>query len=244
MRLLASLEHYIASTDEGGLQIHQYATGRYAACMAGDAVVVSTRTDFPWSGTVRLTVEDCSANRAWTLSLRIPQWCADHRVSVAGNGAVSAVSVAGWLRLERRWAPGDEVTLELAMAPRLVEADSRADAVRSCVAIERGPLVYCLEGVDNPGGGLDDIVLDPARALTEEPHPELLGGVITVTASGYRRTLPDDGWWPYRDTSRAAELTAARRTDPDDGVLTLTAVPYYAWANRQDGPMRVWVPTR
>ncbi|WUH89541.1 glycoside hydrolase family 127 protein [Streptomyces sp. NBC_00433] len=242
MRLLASLEHYIASTDAGGLQIHQYATGRYAGDMGGDAVVVSVHTDFPWSGTVRFTVEDCPTDRPWTLSLRIPQWCTGHRVAVAGREAQPGSLDAGWLRLEGRWTPGDEITLELAVTARLVAADPRVDAVRGCVAVERGPLVYCLEGVDNPGG-LDAVVLDTDRPLAEEPHPELLGGVVTVTATGHRRDLPDHGWWPYHDFTGPGR-TPAGHPEPEDGAVTLTAVPYYAWANRQDGPMRVWIPTR
>ncbi|MBD0734878.1 glycoside hydrolase family 127 protein [Streptomyces sp. CBMA29] len=244
MRLLASLEHYIASSDSDGLQIHQYATGRYVGEVAGEPVIVSAHTDYPWSGVVRLSVEDGPADRPWTLSLRIPQWCAGHRISVAGQDAAATVSESGWLRVERRWAPGDEVTLELDMAPRLVAADPRVDSVRGCVALERGPLVYCLEGFDNPGGGLDDIVIDAARPLAEESRPELLGGVITVTAAGYRRTVPNDGWWPYRAPADLTRTPAAQHTGPGDGALVLTAVPYYTWANRQDGSMRVWIPTR
>ncbi|WP_225844791.1 glycoside hydrolase family 127 protein [Streptomyces sp. HPF1205] len=240
MRLLASLEHYVASTDAGGLQLHQYATGRYGGLLGDAPAAVRVETDFPWSGTVRVTVEEGPADRPWTLSLRVPQWCAGHRVSVAGQD-VPAAADDGWLRLERAWTAGEEVVLELDMAPRLVEADPRVDAVRGCVAIERGPLVYCLEGVDNPGG-LDDVVLDPTGPLTEEEHPELLGGVTTVTAAGYRRTLPNDGWWPYRTTAGPAH-TDARSTPRHDAGPALTAVPYYSWANREDGAMRVWVPT-
>ncbi|MYS24902.1 hypothetical protein GA0115240_17116 [Streptomyces sp. DvalAA-14] len=245
MRLLASLEHYIASTDAHGLQIHQYATGRYTGDMAGDPLVVSAHTDFPWSGTARFTVQEGPTDRPWTLSLRVPQWCTDYRVHVAGREAAVSAE-ARWLRLERMWAPGDEVTLELAMAPQLVEADPRVDAVRGCVAIERGPLVYCLESVDNPGCGLDDIVIDAARPLTEETRPELLGGLVTVAARGYRRGIADRGWWPYRRPADPADPagTAVLRTGPEDKAAALTAVPYYAWANRRDGAMRVWIPTR
>ncbi|WP_405577542.1 glycoside hydrolase family 127 protein [Streptomyces sp. NBC_01190] len=241
MRLLAGLEHYIASTSTDGLQIHQYATGRYTGDLAGDALVVSVHTDFPWSGTVRLSVEDCPTDRPWTLSLRIPQWSTDHRVEVKGRELVPTAADAGWLRLAGPWTPGDEITLELAITPRLVAADARVDAVRGCVAIERGPLVYCLEGVDNPGG-LDDVVIDAGRPLVEESRSELLGGVVTVTASGSRRTRPAGGWWPYRELADS-DRGSVRRAGSADTAAALTAVPYYAWANRQDGPMRVWIPT-
>jgi DUF1680 family protein len=142
----------------------------------------------------------------------------------------------GWLRLERTWAPGDRVVLELALDPRLTAADPRVDAVRGCVAIERGPLVYCLEQVDHPGGGLDDIVLDTTRPLAVEHRPDLLGGVTTVAAAGHRRHVADAGWWPYSSADSEAPNT-------DNDPVELTAIPYYAWANRQDGSMRVWLPT-
>jgi uncharacterized protein len=242
MRLLAGLEHYIASTDGAGMQIHQYATGRCTGALDGAPLAVSVHTDYPRTGTVTVTVEETPAGRPWTLSLRVPQWSAAFTVRVADTPLAGASAEDGWLRLERTWAPGDKVVLDLAMAPRLVEADPRVDAVRGCVAIERGPLVYCLEGVDHPGGGLDDIVIDTGRPLTEEQRDDLLGGVTAVLATGGRRALPDDGaWWPYRP---AAPAPAPAPDGLGATPLTLTAVPYYAWANRQDGAMRVWVPTR
>ncbi|MFF1306186.1 glycoside hydrolase family 127 protein [Streptomyces sp. NPDC058307] len=238
MRLLASLEHYLASSDAGGLQIHQYATGRCTGDLDGTPVAVRVETGYPWQGTIGLTVEETPADRPWTLSLRIPQWCREFRVRCGDTvyDQSDAPVRDGWLRLERTWAPGDQVVLELALEPRLTVADPRVDAVRGCVAIERGPLVYCLEGVDHPGGGLDDIVLDTTRPLQVQHRPDLLGGVTTVVATGRRRHITDAGWWPY-----ASADSAAPETDGDP--VELTAIPYYAWANRQDGSMRIWLPT-
>ncbi|MET8137589.1 beta-L-arabinofuranosidase domain-containing protein [Streptomyces sp. NPDC005251] len=238
MRLLASLEHYLASTDAGGLQIHQYVTGEYRADLAGAPVVVRAETDYPWHGTIALTVEE-TPGTPWTLSLRVPQWCDAFRVHDGDRtyDGTDAPVEDGWLRLERTWAPGDRVILELALDARLTAADPRVDAVRGCAAIERGPLVYCLEQADHLGGGLDDIVLDTARPLAVKQRPDLLGGVTTVLAAGRRRTLANDGsWWPYRP---AAGHDAPPAGDP----VELTAIPYYAWANRADGGMRVWLPT-
>ncbi|WP_030616095.1 glycoside hydrolase family 127 protein [Streptomyces fulvoviolaceus] len=229
MRLLASLEHYLASGDDNGLQIHQYVTGLYTS----DQVTVGCETDYPWNGTIALTVEETPAD-PWTLSLRIPQWCREFRVR-CGEKTYEGPTDDGWLRLHRTWASGDKVVLELALEPRLTTADPRVDAVRGCVAIERGPLVHCLEGVDHSGGGLDDIVVDTTRPLAVKHRPDLLGGVTTVVAAGRRRHLPEAGWWPY---------SAADESPQQDGEpVELTAVPYYAWANREDGSMRVWLPT-
>lgn len=236
MRLLAALPHYLASGDRDGLQLHQYATGVYAA--GGGRVRVAT--EYPWEGRIAVTVEDAPAATDWTLSLRIPSWCAGFTATApdgavltsdgtaggtvrgageGGDGAdpgVDGVS-GGWLRVRRRWRAGDTVTLDLDLTPRLVRPDPRVDAARGCVVLERGPLVYCLEGVDQPSGvRFDDLTLPSGAALAVRHDPDLLGGVRVISADGRRRS--------------------------DGTAVPLTAVPYYGWANRKAGPMRVWIP--
>jgi DUF1680 family protein len=253
MRVLASLPHYFASADAEGLQLHQYADGVYGAAPGpgGERVSVRVATDYPWSGRIAVTVDQSAPDATWTLSLRIPSWCEKYDLRIAGERAGDKPE-DGWLRLRRAWRPGDAVELELDLEPRLTVADPLVDAVRGCVAIERGPLVYCVEGADNPGGGLDGVVLDPDGPLAEHRDPGLLGGVTVVTGAGRRRTRPgagteaggEAGWWPYR---RAPEHLNNRPNEAANGTegterIELTAVPYYAWANREDGPMRIWLP--
>jgi uncharacterized protein len=238
MRILASLEHYLASTDGAGLQIHQYATGRYTGEVADRAITVSANTAYPADGSITLTVEETPRDLPWVLSLRIPQWCGRFSVRIGDQTLADITVDGGWLRLERLWSPGERVVLELDLTPRLTKADPRVDAVRGCVAIERGPLVYCVEQTDHPGGGLDEVVIDTSQPLTVRERPDLLGGVTTVTGSGRRLPVPQtDQWWPYQSVGDG---------DPgpvgDGDPVTLTAIPYYAWANREDGAMRVWLP--
>ncbi|GLY79999.1 glycoside hydrolase family 127 protein [Actinoallomurus iriomotensis] len=232
MRLLASMEHYLTSTDGRGLQIHQYASGVFHGEAGGAPVEVSVDTEYPWRGRIAVTVER-TPGTSWTLSLRIPQWCTEY--TVGGVAADAHVDVEdGWLRIHRSWSAGEELLLDLELAPRLVSADPRVDAVRGCVAIERGPLVYCLEQADHPGGGLDDVVIEAGGPLTAKERPDLLGGVVTVVGTGYRRSLPEPGWWPY---------VPAGSPQAPGTPLELVAVPYFAWANRTVGSMRVWLPT-
>ena len=246
MRLLASLPHYLLSADPDGVQVHQYATGEFTAQTAAGPVTLRVETDYPWNGAIRLAVEGGPA-REWTLSLRLPHWCGRYDLRVAGEEVLPEIE-DGWLRVRRAWRPGDEVELGLAMPPRLTGADPRADAVRGSLAIERGPLVYCVEEADHPGGGLDRLVLDADAGLTEHSRPELLGGVVSVHAAGWRRGvgLPG-GWWPYPPHAAAPDSGGPAPSDPVRPApgerLSLTAVPYYAWANREDGAMRVWLPT-
>lgn len=232
MRLLAGLPHYLATADDSGLQLHQYATGVYG----GDGLTVRVTTEYPWEGTVTVTVDEAPTALPRTLSLRLPAWCADHTLTVNGT-TVEDGADSGWLRVTRAFTPGDTVRLDLAMPARLTVPSSRVDAVRGCAAVERGPLVYCLEQTDQPGRlDPDAIAVPPDTPLTVRNRPELLGGVRTVSVTGNRLRADDaSGDWPY------LPYASATSGEPRESV-ELTAVPYYAWANREPGAMRVWLP--
>ena len=153
MRLLASLHHYLATTSDGGVQLHQYATSTIRAVVPGAGPVeLAVETGYPWSGSVTVEVVACG-DAEWTLSLRVPAW--------ARGAVVDGQPVApGYAELTRRWRAGDRVVLELDVSPRLTAPNPRIDAVRGCVALERGPVVYCFETDDLPAGAdLADIAL-------------------------------------------------------------------------------------
>jgi uncharacterized protein len=106
--------------------------------------------------------------------------------------------------------------------------------VRGCVALERGPVVYAVEQVDLPAGVVvDDLRLDVAAAPTAGYRHDLLGGVTVITARG-RAGTHEPHAWPYRP--------AGERGTPNGTDIAIVAVPYFAWANRGVGPMRVWLP--
>jgi DUF1680 family protein len=232
MRTLASLEHYVVLTSADEVRVHQFIPGRWTAAVAGGEATLSVQTGYPWSGQVRVTVEAVPGG-AWGLGLRIPEWATTAKAELNGE-AVDAAAPEGWLSLSREWAVGDVLVLELPLDVRFTRADPRVDVDRAAVAVEWGPLVYCLEAVDNPGQRLDDVVLDPTAPATLGEEPALLGGVTTVVARGRRRERSDGGWWPYRADAAA---------DGSGVPIELTAVPYFVWGNRAEGSMRVWVPT-
>jgi DUF1680 family protein len=220
MRLLASLPHYLATFDDGGIQIHQYATSTLGP--------VKVRTDYPWDGRVEIEITE-SRDEEWTLSLRIPAWSS--RTQLDG----APVAPGEYARLTREWRAGDHAALELDMSPRAVFPHQRIDAVRGCAALERGPLVYCLEGADAPAGArVDDLWLDPAAELRAVERPDLLGGIVAIEAAGAHRPAADVDW-PYG----APDLGAGEETP-----VALLAVPYSHWGNRGAGGMRVWIPAR
>jgi DUF1680 family protein len=144
--------------------------------------------------------------------------------------------IDGYLRLERAWSDGERVELELPMAPRLMEAHPYIESTRGCLAIERGPLVYCLEQADQASASVPNLEIDPSAKLEAEFRGELLDGVTVVRGAGF--AVDTAGWSDrlYRPFGTASEAT--RRP------VELTAIPYFAWANREVGPMRVWIPFR
>jgi hypothetical protein len=236
MRLIASLGHYILTTDAGGIQLHQYAAGSVRAELDDGAVfAIDVVTDYPWSPVITIDVAE-APDRESELSLRIPAWCRAATVRVDDGPAVPARGEGGRLVLRRRWRPGSRVVLDLAMPPRLTWPDQRIDAVRGSVAIERGPLVYCLEDAGLPESVLlDEIGVRAGWPLRAVPRPDLLGGIIAVDAKvACRPGEPPP--WPYGSQGRAGEAVS-RRT-------SVTAVPYYAWDNRTRGRMRVWLPVQ
>ncbi|HTJ31757.1 MAG TPA: beta-L-arabinofuranosidase domain-containing protein [Dactylosporangium sp.] len=221
-RTVAGLAAYLATGDEDGLQIHQYAP---AALSAGD-LEVEVETQYPWHGRVEVTVRR-APDREVELALRVPDW--------AGGSTVDddPVPAGGYARLRRVFRPGDRVVLQMPMPARLLVADDRVDATRACVAVARGPLIYAIEQPDQPAGvTLEDIRIDPTAPLVPEHRPDLLDGVTVLHATGV--VVADEAARPYRTYGGPAP---AARPAP------VTLIPYYAWANRGPHAMRVWIPT-
>ena len=236
MRILASLQHYVLLGGEARAVLHQYMTGRYAAAVAGGEVWLEVTTDYPWEGTVTIRVSEAPVGR-WELALRVPHWAEQPALTVNGT-AVDTAPADGWWVVSRQWNEGDEMVLVLPLEPRFTVADPRLDAARGAVAVEYGPLVYCLEAVDNPGHRLDDLCVDTAVAPEVLAVEGALEGVAIIRTGGrVRRPWSRSSWWPYRPAGGASA-----GDEPKDSV-PLTAVPYYAWGNREPGAMRIWLPT-
>ncbi len=227
MRLLASLSGYFVTADQSGLQIHQYAPMSIEA----GATRLKVETAYPWNGQVSIVVEQTPAD-AWTLQLRLPGWCDSATLEVNSQKSPADAAQNGYLRLERRWQAGDRVTLQLPMQPRLTAAHPRIDATRGSLAIEYGPLVYCIEQHDHDFD-IMDVAIAPDAALEPAWQPDFLGGALLIKAAGYLMDTASWGDSLYRPANHAE---ASHRP------VQLTAIPYHLWANRDAGAMRVWLP--
>ncbi|MFE6969328.1 glycoside hydrolase family 127 protein [Isoptericola sp. NPDC057653] len=232
-RLVATLHTMVATAgDDGSLAVHLFADADLAVPGPGGADVrFALRTGYPWDGDVLLTAD---ARSPVPLALRLPGWAGVAGARLEVDGVTVDVAAArderGYLRVP---AGATRVRLVLPMAPRVLRAHPRVDAVRGCVALARGPVVHCLEQVDHPGVVLDDVELDLAGGVRVGPADDAFGVGATLLAAG--RARPTAGLPLY-----AAEPGGAA---PDEGVaVAVRAVPYAVWGNRGEGPMRVWIP--
>ena len=226
-RTLAALGGYAYAVSADSLYVNLYIQGSAQAKVGGTPVTLKVKTDYPWDGKVALEVAPASRAK-FALRLRVPGWCHNASVAVNHRAVKAPVVERGYLVLDREWKRGDRVELELAMPAERVAANPRVKADQGHLAIQRGPIVYCLEQCDQsePVSALWLPLEAPLKAARE---PGLLDGVVTIT--GEASLARDQNW------RRSLYQTAA----PADHVA-LKAIPYYAWDNRKPGAMKVWLP--
>jgi uncharacterized protein len=227
-RLIASLGEYVYSVGDNHVAVHLFVAGTADLQLGGRRVSVRQTHDYPWDGRIRIDV-DPERPAAFGLWLRLPGWCRDAQLRI--NDVVmdtSSVLARGYLRLERGWRSGDRIQLDLAMpVERTYAHPAVADAAGS-VALQRGPIVYCLEEADNPAC-LHDVLLPREAPLEARFEPQRLGGVMQVGADAL--VAETDDW----------DGQLHRRWPPRLRRQPIVAVPYAVWDNRADGQMRVWI---
>lgn len=223
-RTFASLGAYLATADSVGLQLHQYADSRISATLDdGRRVGLEVKTEYPRKGIVSIEITETEGS-PWALTLRVPSWAAGAWLDEGGERRSVPV---GTTVVERSFTVGDQIELGLPMSARWTHPDPRIDSIRGTVAVERGPLVLCIESVDLPDeSNVERIRIDAGSELDDG------GDAVTATA---RLVDVDDRSWPY-DTSNEAQVQGAE--------IALPLRPYHHWANRGPSTMRVWIPTR
>jgi len=224
-RLVCSLPEYIYNTLGDTIYVNLYTTNDAAVTLGDKLVNLSMTTQYPWDGTV--TIKTDAAGK-YTLALRVPGWCRDWTLKVNGEEAEAEI-INGFVYLSRQWNADDCVEFVMQMPVRVVRANPRVGDDIGKVAVMRGPVVYCLEEVDN-GAGLQRVYLPRGAKFDFAYEPELLGGVVTITAAGEELTIDDwDADCLYSEDA------------PGFAPRALKFIPYYAWVNRTPGEMTVWI---
>ncbi len=238
LKLMGALPGYIYAQDQSSIYVNLFVGSTAKIQLTNQTVTLKQTTDYPWNGDVKIEVRPAQASE-FDLHIRIPGWCqgaaspddlytASQRplngaahLKVNGKPVDNFEIVRGYATLHRRWQSGDVVQLTLDMPVQLITANVKVDADKNRVALMRGPMVYCFEGADN-GTAVQNLIIAPETKFTAEPKRSVLGGVTVLT--GTATALFQDGSRP---------VTAL--------PFVITAIPYYANANRGTSPMQVWM---
>ncbi len=236
-RIFGSLPGYFYSTSNDGIYVHLYDNSELDWHLEnGTGLKVTQKTDYPWDGNVEIAVTP-SQPADFVFYLRIPEW-ADHAQVTVNGKAFPGAKPGAYLAIRRRWSSGDRIHLLAEMTPQVLEANPRVADDTGRVAVQRGPLIYCLEELDQPGGvDLSNVAMEVGKRPESEFQTEmkvgLLDGVLLLRHTGvsYERSASANTLYP-----RYTGATARTARVP------LTFIPYYAWANRQATSMQVWTP--
>lgn len=234
-RTFASLSGYFYSTSEDGMYIHLYDNSEMNWHLHdGTGLKVRQATNYPWEGDVKITVSPATPTE-FTMYVRVPGWSAKNSVKVNGK-EVAGARPGEYLAIRRRWAENDTIDMSFDMTTHLLKANPAVAEDRGRVAFQRGPLVFCMEHLDQPDHSPEINLADYAVPLKGETtmqfEPALLDGVMVLShPATISRTATDVGLYFPASTPQAP----ARAT-------TVKLIPYYAWANREPASMQVWIP--
>lgn len=255
-RFMPSLPGYVYAVnnrvENPAVFVNLYMSNSTELAVNGKKVAVTQTTNYPWDGNIRVRVDKNFAGR-FTLKLRIPGWARGHvvpsdlytyhtqpvktgdRWDVCVNGISQEVLIGedGYLSITRKWKKGDTVELSLPMLPKLVRANSRVEADRGMVSIERGPIVYCAEWPDN------DFNLH-SLLLNQSPRFEVVPTDFSFESNDSQHATIHHALNMITTEAQVLNFDQNGRLETQD--VTLRLIPYYAWCHRGSGNMRVWLP--
>jgi hypothetical protein len=230
LRTIAESSSYAYAKSDRGIWVALYGGNILETEISGGKLKLRQQTDYPWDGKVKITIETAPPS-AVAVNLRIPAWAKDSTVQLNGK-RLEQPRVGEFYPIERKWSAGDLIELSMPMPVRLVEANPYVEEVRGQVAVMRGPIVYCLESVDLPK---DVRVLDvrlPANAKLSPNFNASIPGITFLEGKGVAIGASEWSDSLYRDL----------KTSPGKEI-DLRLVPYFAWDNRGESEMSVWILT-
>jgi uncharacterized protein len=227
-RLIASLGQYVYTVRENTVYAQLYVGGQAELELNGNRLVLEQESNYPWSGDIKFTIHT-DQEIEFTIALRVPDWCDQAEISINGERKpIDGLIVDGYAMLRGTWKTGDQVELVLSMPVARMKGHPLIRQTAGKVALQRGPLVYCLEEADN-GPNLHHLVLADSN-LEIAVESSLIDGMKVII--GEARKQKTENW---------GESLYKRDAKVETEVVSVKFIPYFAWANRGLGEMRVWV---
>jgi DUF1680 family protein len=230
LRNLAMYPGYLYGASARTVWVHHYAgSGVEVQLPGGPGVKLDVRTKYPWDGVVRLTL---GTGGSYVVKLRIPYWAGGSTVKVNGRKFAASVIAGEYASLSNDWQPGDVVELDMPMDVKLLVSDYLMESSRAQVAVKRGPVVYCLESCDIPAGvAIEDVVIPSDSEWAAEFRDGLLGGVTVLKTTALAAAAEGNRIGGYRELG-----------DVEPRKVGIEMIPYFAWNNREESKMSVWLP--
>jgi len=227
-RLISSLGQYFYSKSDDEIYIHLYGNSEAETELSGEKIKLKQTTEYPWNE--ETTIEIDSENEIhFSIFLRIPGWCKNPTLKVNNqNEQLKSKTKNGYLKLTRVWKNSDKIELVFPMPVENVRSHPNVKANSGRITLQRGPIIYCLEEVDNEKN-LNEFILEKNTNHETIFEPDLLGGIVTISSKAKRRKTEDWNGKLYRIGEQEYE------------TVPIKAIPYFAWDNREPGEMLVWL---
>lgn len=235
-RFMPTIGGYIYAIEGDSLYVNLFIPSSAETKINSKKIKIEQRTDYPWSGDVKVKIDPQSSEK-FALKIRIPSWLSKN--PLPGNlygyadkkelsykvflnkAEIKSEIKDGYFSIDKTWNKGDEIEIKFEMRPRLVKANEKVEADAGKLAVEMGPVVYCAESPDNPVN-FKRILLNENCAFDVKFEPELLGGINTISCDAQSFSRTEKGGLKFKD-------------------IKLKFIPYYAWAHRGKGLMKVWI---
>ena len=230
VRTIAEVNNYLYSVSEKGLYFNLYGGNELHTKLAdGSGIRLKQETNYPWEGNIKITVQE-TGTKPYGMFFRIPGWAEHAKLSVNGKVLAIANTAGSYTALNRSWKAGDVIELVLPMEAQLIESNPLVEENRNQVAVQRGPVVYCLESQDFEGKNIFDAVIP--SSIVWKAAPVVIGGAKVVSLEGDARLIEKTDW------SNSLYHSISKNTS----ITPIKLIPYFAWGNRGHSEMSVWLP--
>lgn len=232
VRTLCEAQNYAYTISESGIYCNLYGGNSLNTNLKdGSKIQLSQVTEYPWDGNVKLTIETAPKKKAFSIYMRVPEWCDNATLKVNGTTVQTKVQANTYAEVNRIWKKGDVIEFCMDMPVKLLESNPLVEETRNQTVVKRGPLVYCLESIDIENGkSIDNILIPSDIQLT--PKKITIDGSPMIALEGTAKLMKEDSW----------KNTLYREVNRNNDKVDIRLIPYYAWGNRGKADMTVWMP--